>query len=92
MSERLTAIERRAIIGQQALGRELARQYAEHRDAHQTDFLVMLHEIALAHGLSENAFDGEYGINTETWEIVPAAPPEEITVVPERLAEVIDAS
>lgn len=79
MNDTLTDLERRALLGMQALGRELSQRHAHEQEAMRVDFLAMLRDIALAHNLPGDAFDGKYGINVQTMEIVVTAPPEEIT-------------
>lgn len=81
--ETLTPMERRALLGVQAISRELAQRHAQEQASMQEEFLATLREIAVAHDLPEQAFHGEYGINLQTMEIVPPAPPEEITEAPE---------
>lgn len=88
----LTPMEQRALLGAQAIGRELAQQHAQQQEALRVDFLDMLREIAIAHDLPEAAFDGDYGINTQTWEIVPTAPPEEAMTTPAEAYPVTEAA
>lgn len=88
----LTGMERRALLGTQALSREMHQRQAQEREETQQDFLALLREIALAHELPEAAFDGEYGINLSTMEIVPTAPPEEITPAIEDASVVVERS
>lgn len=63
-------MERRAILGMQSLGRELTARHAAEINQHAADTLEMLREIASTHGLPDDAFVTDWGIDMAAMAIV----------------------
>lgn len=90
--EMLTAMERRALLGVQAMSRELAQRHAQEQASMQEEFLATLGEIAVAHDLPEQAFHAEYGIDLQAMKIVRKTPPEEALMTPAEPDPVTEAA
>lgn len=77
MDSKLSSMERRAISGMEAIGRELQMRHAIETENFYQDYRAMLSEIAEAHELPLNCWETGSGISMETWEIIQTIPAEE---------------
>lgn len=62
-------MERRAVAGMDALGREIRMRQAIEMQAHLQDFRAMLDEIADNHEMPRDCWENGWGIDFGDWEI-----------------------